>query len=415
MAALEAALAVRDLAGDAVHIELIAPENAFVYRALSVGAPFGHGAAPEVPLARLRRTHGVVHRRDIVTAVHPRLHEVELGDGSRQHYDHLVVALGARQEAWLQGSVSFTGPHSVDRVRAVLDRVRAGEVGSLAFAAPAEEWTLPMYELALLTASWAAEEHIAGLELTVVTPEREPLSLFGPQATQAIRHLLADRGIRLRTGFQPGAGTIAADAVITLPRLRRSPFPGLPATRDGFVPTDEHARVAGLHGVYAAGDMTDQRVKQGGLAAQQADAAAADIASALGRPVAPEPYDPTLRGLLLTGVASAFLRRDPDGTSIAAFDALWWPPAKLAGRYLGPYLTEAAQTLVDRPAPADPEQAARDRHEVRAIAVSLAEADARWGDPASALKWLQAVERLDGTLDPDLARLREKCTKVLTG
>ena len=50
----------------------------------------------------------------------------------------------------------------------------------------AATWTLPAYELALL----AAHELPDGPELTVVTPERHPLELFGPVASEAVGRLL---------------------------------------------------------------------------------------------------------------------------------------------------------------------------------------------------------------------------------
>ncbi len=401
--ALEAVLAVRELAGDNVHIELIAPEASFEYRPMSVAEPFGYERAQTVPLARLRRTHGVVHRRQILAAVHPDTHEVVLGDESLVRYDALILALGARPEAWHPGAVTFTGPRAVGRVRATLEDIEAGAITSVCFAASDSGWTLPVFELALLTAGWCAEHHIAEVQLTITTPEDAPLERFGRAATEMITELLADRGIAIVTGSPV---PVAADAVITLPHLRRSPLPGVPSGVDGFIAIDDHCAIPGLDGVFAIGDCAEGPVKQGGLATQQADVAAAAIANRLGAPVTPEPYHPVLRGLLLTGLAPAYIRRDGDGTSEAAFDALWWPPTKVAGRFLGPYLAAAGETLVDRPAPTDPERAARDRSEVRELAISLARAEARWGDEAQAARWLDAVERLDGVLPDELAALR---------
>jgi sulfide:quinone oxidoreductase len=76
------------------------------------------------------------------------------------------------------------------------------------------------------------------------------------------------------------------------------------------------------------------------------------VAQRLGSAVDPEPFRPVLRGLLLTGLAAAFLRAD-EGGSTAAFEALWSPPAKVAARYLGPYLEDLptvgpAPQLADR-------------------------------------------------------------------
>jgi sulfide:quinone oxidoreductase len=82
-------------------------------------------------------------------------------------------------------------------------------------------------------------------------------------------------------------------------------------------------------------------VKQGGLAAQEADAASESIAAAAGADVVPQPFKPVLRGVLLTGRGRQWMRRaletvEEEGDT--ARHALWWPPTKVAGRYLSPYL-----------------------------------------------------------------------------
>jgi len=84
--------------------------------------------------------------------------------------------------------------------------------------------------------------------------------------------------------------------------------------------------------------------------AQQADAVAAAIAIDAGANVRPSPYKPVLRGLLLTGFVPRYLRTDVQGgTSIVDTEALWWPPAKIVGRHLAPFL--AAQLGLDSSAP----------------------------------------------------------------
>jgi hypothetical protein len=46
-----------------------------------------------------------------------------------------------------------------------------------------------------------------------------------------------------------------------------------------------------------------------------------------------------LRGLLLTGMAPRFLRAQAGArTSVIDTEPLWWPPAKIVGRYLAPFL-----------------------------------------------------------------------------
>jgi sulfide:quinone oxidoreductase len=136
---------------------------------------------------------------------------------------------------------------------------------------------------------------------------------------------------------------LPAAAVVALPRLRGTRPAGLPHDAEGFVPVDEHGRVAGCDRVFAAGDVTDFPLKQGGLAAQQADAVADAILAAVGYPIVPRPFRPVLRGVLYTDHDPAYLRAptpgaDPEPQSFS----LWWPPSKVAGRHLSPYLTMRA-------------------------------------------------------------------------
>ena len=65
-----------------------------------------------------------------------------------------------------------------------------------------------------------------------------------------------------------------------------------------------------------------------------------------GADVTPEPFEPVLRGLLVTG-GRALMRSQLGGgagqTSSVAEQALWWPPGKLAAHYLTPFLARLAQ------------------------------------------------------------------------
>jgi hypothetical protein len=64
-----------------------------------------------------------------------------------------------------------------------------------------------------------------------------------------------------------------------------------------------------------------------------------------------------LRGLLLTGMAPRFVRSEEGGRrSLVATQPLWWPPAKIVGRYLSPFLAEhlgLANEFPDPPARAE--------------------------------------------------------------
>jgi sulfide:quinone oxidoreductase len=274
-------------------------------------------------------------------------------------YDILLIACGALPMPAVPGAVTFRGVADAEKVGHVLDDLVSGDAHSVAFVIPwGATWSLPAYELALLTAAHMGRRGVDA-ELTLVTPEDDPLQLFGPPASEAIRGLLVEAGVDLRcgayaAGFEHGllelvpGPALDVDRVIALPRLEGAPLDGIPQTLTGFVPVDSHGRVHGLADVYAAGDITSFPVKQGGIAAQQADAAAEAIAAACGADIDPQPFRPVLRGLLLTGRAPRYLRRElsgePEREPVAAGEALWWPPAKVVGRHLAPFLAELAGT-----------------------------------------------------------------------
>ena len=85
------------------------------------------------------------------------------------------------------------------------------------------------------------------------------------------------------------------------------PIAGIPADENGFIEVDEHGRVRGLERVWAAGDITTLPLKSGGLAAEQADVAAEDIAAAAGAAIEPRPFDSVAREELAGLPAGRFL------------------------------------------------------------------------------------------------------------
>ncbi len=369
VAGLETMVALRSLAEDRVDVEILAPGREFVYRALAVAEPFGAGEALRFDLGMLAEGSGARHRLGSLQAVDPGRHEIHTNRGVRLPYDALVIALGAGPRIGVRGALTFRGPEDVSAFRACLDEALQGEARRLVFAVPGGiAWALPLYELALLTASRLAAAGVDA-ELTLVTPEEAPLRVFGTEASRRLEALLAERGIRLRPrtypdSFANGQLTVVpgapqpADRVVALPRLAGSFVPGLPQDPDGFVSVDPYGRIGDVEDVYAAGDITTFPVKQGGIAAQQADTVAETIAQAAGAPVLPTPFDPVLRGLVLTGDGPTFLRAEIGGgrgdASEAADEALWWPPGKIAARYLAPYLAERAGLAIGQGAATAP-------------------------------------------------------------
>ena len=352
VAAVETLLALRHLAVQRPEVDLLAPTPDFVYRPLTVLEPFGGGEPPRIPVGSIAREHDAGHVFDALAAVDPAERQVRTVAGDRFEYQALVVATGARPVETLPGSLTFPANGAVQEYRGLLAAVADGRADSIVFAVAEEAtWALPLYELVLLTAHLFEARNGRSPRLTVVTREPSPLAAFGQRASETIRELLDQHGVAFHPGVVPqavgsdglhttGGELFLADRVVSLPRLVGPEIPGLPSD-DGFIPVDEHGRVKDVADIYAAGDATSWTPKQGGLAAQQADVVAESLAERLGAAIRPTAYQPVLRGVVLTGEASAFLRSDTRGherRSMAALHPLWWPPAKVAGRFLGPYL-----------------------------------------------------------------------------
>jgi sulfide:quinone oxidoreductase len=354
VAALEATLALRALAPGVADVELLAPEDEFTYRPLAVAGALRYGETARFPLGQLADEAGAVLAKGALCALDAERGVARTSDGDEIEYDGCLLALGAVTRPAVPGALTFAGPAEETAVAQVIDEAVTTGVGRIVFAVPSGAgWPLPAYELALLSAARLSDAGVA-TEIVLVTPEDAPLALFGPRASDAIAELLVLRGIAVRCGTTPlefdgsllrvaPGEPVPADRVVAMPRLEGPRIDGVPAGRDGFVAVDPHGRVSGLDRVWAAGDMTAFPVKQGGLAAQQADAAAESIAKAAGVDIVPQPFRPVLRGVLLTGLAPRFLRAGKrDGDSQVDTEPLWWPPAKIVGRHLAPFLASHA-------------------------------------------------------------------------
>jgi sulfide:quinone oxidoreductase len=360
VAGLETLLALHSLARDRLDITLVEPEPKFVNRSMAVMHPFKGRRVRGVRIEDIAAEFGVHWLRRSLDRVSHEERVAVTKDGMELPYEMLVLAVGARrpQRPWPpDGQLTFYDGRDGPDYALLLQHVRNGRANKLAFVRPAgPSWPLPLYDLALLTAAdCASHGRSAQVELNFITPEHEPLGIFGARASAAVRGLLDEAGVILHTSSSgvparpgwldvfPGHRRMRADRIVTEPRLVGPRLRGVPCGRDGFIHTDRHGRLPGMDGVFAAGDATAFPIKQGGLAAQQADAVAEVIARAAGADIRPQPFRPILRGTLLTGAAARYLRADISGTagddSTISTEALWWPPNKLCGRYLAPYLS----------------------------------------------------------------------------
>ncbi|MBV9166264.1 MAG: hypothetical protein JO342_08925 [Solirubrobacterales bacterium] len=355
VAALEGALALRDLAGDRVTVTLLAPEPDFVYRPLRVKEPFGLEQAQRYPLSEIARDIGVELVRDRFGWLDSESPVVHTDGGDRLSYDALLLALGARLHPAFSHGLTIDDRRLDEQLHGLIQDIETGYVRSLAFVAPsAMPWPLPIYELALMTAHRAYDMEVE-LSVTIATPEDAPLAIFGIDVSQAVEGLLSDRGIAVLGSahcsvpepglvlIHPGGRELRVDRVVALPELFGPSTPGVPTgTHGGFIPVDVHCRVRGFDNVFAAGDATDFPIKHGGIAAQQADTAAMAIASLAGAAVEPGPFNPEIHAILLGADKPLYLSAHITGghgsASEVSEEPTWSPPTKIAAKYLAPYL-----------------------------------------------------------------------------
>jgi sulfide:quinone oxidoreductase len=369
VAGLETLLALRHLAGERIERTLLTPEKEFVYRPMAVAEPFSRGHAQRHGLDTIAEDLGAGLVSGSLVEVDDQPRMAVTSTGERLSYDALVVAVGAASEPAFARVLTWTPESDEEVYGGLLRDVEEGYSKRVAFVIPPGVcWPLPAYELALMTAWDAHGMGIDDMRITIYTPESAPLQIFGVAASQALRGDLDELGIEVRTDayvteppegglvIEPGARPLDAERVVALPRAVGPALPGVVNDPRGFIRCDDHGKVHGASTVWAAGDAIAFPVKQGGLAAQEADAVAEAIAARAGADVRPQPFRPVLRGVLLTGRGQAWMRHAAaggDGDGEAQRRALFWPPTKIAGRYLSPYLAELdrARAIGEAPRP----------------------------------------------------------------
>jgi sulfide:quinone oxidoreductase len=357
VAALETALALRQLAPDLTATTVIAPNAEFAYRPMAVREPFAYPRANSCPLAPIVRDAGAELLADELAWVDADRHTLHTKAGNAVEYDALVLALGARACPRYKHAVTVDDRRMDETLHGLVQDVELGYIHRLAFVSPGRmAWQLPLYELALMTAGRAYDMDVE-LATTIVTPEDSPLAIFGPTASGAVAELLERARVKTINSayaevphsgevvINPGDRHLQVDRVIALPELYGPCVRGIPLSEHGFIRVDPHGRVPEVENVYAAGDAIDFPIKHGGLASQQADVVAQSIGALAGAPVTPEPFHPVIHGMLLTDDKPRYLTAritgGHDGFSSEISDApTWFPPSKIAAKYLAPYLDE---------------------------------------------------------------------------
>jgi sulfide:quinone oxidoreductase len=351
IAGAEALLALRALAGERVSLRLVSASDQLVLPALAVAEPFALGTTPSYPLGDLVSRAGAELIVGSLAAVDVERHEITLDDGQRLGFHALVLAIGATAVEAVENATTWWPSGTQDAYGGLLRDLEEGYIKRVAFVIPpGAAWPLPAYELALMTARDVDNMGIDDVELTVITPEASPLTLMGAGAATALRQELDRAGVRLRTAtvarvqrtpdlhvvLQPSTRSLPVDRVVALPEVRGRAIPGTDHDERGFIRVDHGWRMRGTDHVWAIGDAAAYPIKFGGLATQQADQAAADIARSTGVALTAPDRALTLRGVLLTGSTPRALGSQP------AFEPArrpaWRPEDKVYGHYLSAYL-----------------------------------------------------------------------------
>ncbi len=397
VAGLEGLLALRAFAADRVDLTLVAPDPEFTYRPLAVAEPFALGHAHHVPLSRFADEAGAELVIDATVGVDDGRGELRLRDAGSRSYDALLVAPGANAVAGVEKATTWWPGGDPEIYGGLLRDMDEGYAKRIAIVVPpGAVWPLPAYELALMTAGEARDMGHNDVSVTVVTPERRALSLFGEEAGEAVAEELANAGVELRTGavarrdgaalvLEPAGERLEVQRVFAVPRLVGPGIEGLPVDEEGFIVADEDGRVDGAERTWAAGDAVVSPLKFGGLATHQARRAAASIARAAGVEDVPDPGEPVIHGRLLTGRGTRRLR----GRGDAKGAPLWWPQGKIAGEYLPRWLTEHGVTP---PAAEEPEEGITVHRPISEL-------------PTHELEYLHGLAREFRSADPAIASL----------
>jgi len=179
VAGLEAVLALRAILGDNVDITIVSPETKFVNSSMALNEPSKphrrHGLAlDDVASDLAARWH-----RGSVRSVDAERRIVLTAGGMELAYDKLILAVGVRfaHPTRAKAVLTYHGRCDGPAYRLLLRQLREGRITKLAFIKPSgATWPLPLYDLALTT---AAECRIHGrpVELSLITPEVEPLEM----------------------------------------------------------------------------------------------------------------------------------------------------------------------------------------------------------------------------------------------
>ena len=278
VAALEATLALRDLARDLVEVTLVSPTDRFTFAPASVGVPFGKSVVRQFDLFRIANDLGARLVVGAVAAVEPDRKRVILADGRPLAYRALLIASGGAAREAIPGALTFRGPADVDSVRTCWARSGTGaSTGCCSRCRPAWAGHCRCTNSACSRAAiWSSTTTFTTTPTAtgdVLRPQigwsrrKRPRSKRWRRASATVVALLDELGVMFHPGQTPvrfhdgrlvtlPGGSLMADRVLAMPRLKGTQITGITVDSEGFIRTDRSGRVDNLIDVYAAGDAT---------------------------------------------------------------------------------------------------------------------------------------------------------------
>ena len=344
--ALAGALALREYAPPGVELTLLAPGAGPRARARDRGGGDGRRRPPAA--TRWRRSRTTSARTlvpDVLEAVDAERGTAGTRDSGLLGYDALLIAVGARPARASRARCGSRARVTPAALRAALDGL--GPRPRVLFTTGAGVgWTLPLYELALLTAARRPDASVA-----VATPEPRPAAVFGAVASHEVSRRLAEAGVDVHTGVaarvRRGRRAVARRGRLARRRPRGRPAPaggpgspGCPPTRTGSCPSTATAHVDGTPASGPPATRPRARSSRAGSPRSRPTSPRARSRPSWAATSRPMPYEPALRGVLLTGGAPRFLRRSSLSSvpSAASARPLWSAPGKVADGRVARYL-----------------------------------------------------------------------------
>jgi NADPH-dependent 2,4-dienoyl-CoA reductase/sulfur reductase-like enzyme len=193
----------------------------------------------------------------VVSIAHPR-REVALESGARVHYDHLIIATGARCDT---AGIAGAGDPRVFTLHTLDDAERMRR-----FLREKQPRRAVVIGAGYIGVEAADALRRNGLRVTVLERSENVLLRDDPHFTAAVRKQLEKHGVELRCGVNARAiepdrvADVACDLVVVSagfkPNTEMAAEAGVELGRTGAIRADDRMET-NLHGVYAAGDCAE--------------------------------------------------------------------------------------------------------------------------------------------------------------